>query len=494
MSNPSTPETRNLYRVAMGIVIALTLLRIVVLILGRLELYPDEGQYWWWARTPDWGYFSKPPMIAWIMWVTTGLFGDGEWAIRLASPLLHGATALLLYAIGRRLYDVRTAFWSAVVYVTLPGVTFSSDLVSTDVPLLFFWALTLLAFLRALDDRSWRWVVLCGVGLGAGLLSKYAMLYFVLGAVAAALLVPKVRALVFSARGAVILAIALVLFSPNVIWNATHGFPTVEHTEANADWDHAHYKLMNILTFLGGQVIVFGPFAMAVLLWLLWRLWRGPVRDERALILAAFVVPPLALITAQAFIAEANANWAATAYIAATPWVVNEMLRLWRARPLSASLAFNLISMLALWVIMIDPPIADRIGVGNAFKRMEGWHELGQAIVEESHRAPYSAIVLANRSVMAELIYYARDRSIPLRMWDKDTHDDNHFEMTMRLAPGPERDLLAISPEEDDLVLPSFRSVTPIRTIVIPVGGHHQRIIALYDVRSYRGPQPHVTH
>ncbi len=157
------------YRTALIIVAAITLVRLIVIVVSPLQLYPDEAQYWWWAQTPDWGYFSKPPMIAWIVWLTTTLFGDQEWAIRLAAPLLHGATALLVYAIAQRTFDARTGFWSAIAYVTLPGISYSSGLISTDVPLLFFWALALYAFLRQRQNRkqgpagagrssaAWRW-------------------------------------------------------------------------------------------------------------------------------------------------------------------------------------------------------------------------------------------------------------------------------------------------------------------------------------------------
>ena len=99
-------DARGWFRLAALIVGVVTLIRVAVLIATPLQLYPDEAQYWWWAQTPDWGYFSKPPLIAWIMWLTTRL-SDAEWAIRLASPLLHAATALIMFGVGRRLRHAR---------------------------------------------------------------------------------------------------------------------------------------------------------------------------------------------------------------------------------------------------------------------------------------------------------------------------------------------------------------------------------------------------
>src|SRR3954471_8128877 len=105
-------DHRALFGRALIAISAITLVRLAVLIVTPLQLYPDEAQYWWWAQTPDWGYFSKPPLIAWIVWLTTRL-SDAEWAIRLASPLLHAGTAVMVFGIGRTVYDARVGFWSA---------------------------------------------------------------------------------------------------------------------------------------------------------------------------------------------------------------------------------------------------------------------------------------------------------------------------------------------------------------------------------------------
>src|SRR6476660_4150248 len=103
---PISRDERWLFWLAVLIVGAITLVRLVVLLVTPLQLYPDEAQYWWWAQSPDWGYFSKPPLIAWIIWLSTR-FSDAEWAIRFASPLLHATTALLIFGIGRLAYDAR---------------------------------------------------------------------------------------------------------------------------------------------------------------------------------------------------------------------------------------------------------------------------------------------------------------------------------------------------------------------------------------------------
>ena len=483
-------EDRRLWHIALAVIAALTALRIVVLFLSPLDLYPDEAQYWWWSQNPAFGYFSKPPMIAWIIWLTTAIFGDNEWAIRLGSPLLHGLTALFVFGIARRLIDdARTGLWSALAYLTTPGVSYSSGIISTDVPLLFFWAAALYGLVRALDDRRWRWVLLMGVAFGLGLEAKYAMFYFLLCAGVAAIVSPAVRRVVLSGRGLAVLVIGLMLLLPNVLWNAAHHFPTVAHTESNADWSHARYSIVGLAEFIGGQFGVFGPLLMVGLLIGLWRLGRGPDRDEGAAILAAFCVPPLVLIIVQSFISEANANWAATAYVAATPLAVWALIGLWRSRLLWASFAFDGLVLVVLALIWMSPSFANAIGQGNAFKRMEGWEQLGNAVADRASQGRYPVIAAANRSIMAELLYYAAPRTALVRMWDKDRHDDDHFQMTLRLTAPAHRTLIVLAPDEAAPVLRTFDSSTLVDTVTIPIGGRHLRVTQLYDARDYRGPQ-----
>src|SRR3569833_1598434 len=157
----------------------LTAIRIAGLHASSVDLYMDKTQYWAWSRELAFGYFSKPPLLAWIIAATDPFCGSGEACVRVAYPLLHFATALIVYAIAKELYDERTAAWSAFAYSLAPGVVFSARIVSTDVPLLLCWAVALLAYVKLLPGPSWRWSITLGVALGLGMLAKYAMIYFV---------------------------------------------------------------------------------------------------------------------------------------------------------------------------------------------------------------------------------------------------------------------------------------------------------------------------
>ena len=171
------------WRMALWITVALTAVRLAAIFITPLELYPDEAQYWLWSRTLDFGYFSKPPMVAWAIWATT-LGSDAEPFVRLSAPLFQAATALGVFVLARRLYGSEVALAACALYHLMPGVQLSSAVVATDAPLLaaLTWALATYVYLPQTEGRR-RWVAAgCAGGLlGLAFLSKYAAIYALIG-------------------------------------------------------------------------------------------------------------------------------------------------------------------------------------------------------------------------------------------------------------------------------------------------------------------------
>jgi hypothetical protein len=472
--------------VAAAVIAAVTIARVIVLIYSPLELHPDEAQYWWWSQVPDWGYFSKPPLTAWIIRVATMLFGDREWAVRVASPLLHGLAALVIAAIGRRVFDSRTGLIAALAYVTAPGVSYSAWLMSTDVPLLLCWSVALYAFLRSMDELGWRWTILCGAALGLGLLAKYAMLYFLLGLGIVAFLIGRKHRSVFARRAALIMIIAVLVAAPNLWWNAAHGFPTVIHMRHNAGWSHLRFSPAGLLKFMLGQFGVFGPLLMAGFLASVFRIAQNRERSEGELILAVFSLPPLILMLAQAFLVSSNANWAAPAYVGASPLAVRELMR-WGRGHVVASFAIDGVAMVLLWAALIRPELADSVGLGDAFKREEGWRALAREVRNAAEGGGYDAVAVDNRSVIAELMYYAQPLGPFLRALRNDPVPHDHFQLTIPLLPSETRVLVVTNPHMAPATLALFDSKTRVRAIAIAVGGHGKRLTELYDATGFHG-------
>src|SRR3954452_15962527 len=213
------PRIKPSFALAVAILATLTVLRLIGLKLSTVDLFFDEAQYWAWSREPAFGYFSKPPLLAWTIALAERVCGGSEACIRAPAPLFYFGTSLLVYATARTLYDSRTAFYAALTIALATGTAFSARIISTDVPLLFFWALALLAYVKLLKGGDLRWGAVLGVALGFGLLAKYAMIYFLLGVAIATFIDRDARTLMRSPSLWLALPIALIIIAPNILWN-----------------------------------------------------------------------------------------------------------------------------------------------------------------------------------------------------------------------------------------------------------------------------------
>ena len=116
------------------------------------------------------------------------------------------------------------------------------------------------------ERRRFGLAVGLGLALGLGFLAKYAMVYFLLGVAACAGVVPRARARLSADRLALLLAAALaaILITPNIMWNAAHEFQTLSHTAANANWSADLFHPGELGEFLLGHLGVAGLAALAL--------------------------------------------------------------------------------------------------------------------------------------------------------------------------------------------------------------------------------------
>lgn len=471
-----------------AIVGAVTALRVAGLLITPVELHGDEAQYWAWSRELAWGYYSKPPLIAWVIAATTALFGEAEWAVRLAAPLAHGACALVLGALAREMYGARAALWAGLLYLIMPAVWLSSGVMSTDALLLPLTATSIYALWMLRQTRALKWGIMLGVAAGLGFLAKYAMIYFVAGAGLLALIDKPTRGALLRLGGLVAVLTAAAIAAPNILWNAGHDFATVSHTAANANWGGSLFNFAELGDFLAAQLGVFGPISFGLLIAAL-ICWRGlePEARRRRLFLAAFVLPPLLIVTVQAFISRAHGNWAAAAYPAACVLVAGWLERgpFLRRGFGVAALATHAVAGAVFVAAVLSPGLADAMGLANAFKRARGWEQTArevQAVYEAGWNGEdYVAVAADNRLLFYELGYYLREAPPPLRMWLRYAHADNHAELDAPLAPPVEGPVLVINERvrERTRIFADFAEMETAARLSIPLGGDRVRALEL---------------
>ncbi|MEM9704871.1 MAG: glycosyltransferase family 39 protein [Pseudomonadota bacterium] len=520
------------------ITMLLTGVRIGALFFSDINLGPDETQYWYWAQTPAFGYFSKPPLIAWAIAATTALFGDAPWAVRLISPIAQSVAAVFIFATGCRLFDEKTGFWSGAIWLTLPGVFLSSMLITTDALLLACWTAAIYFTTRLMQAGALRpqtklgsgtfdrqqsalkvWALAAGLGcaLGFAFLAKYAAIYFPL-CLGLAFVFARARLPLGALFAAAI--VALFLIAPNLVWNANNGFQTVSHTAANANWGGSLFHPAALGDFIIGQFGVFGPIGFALFIFGAVQTIRtgGAPMDQTTVMgapeksaeekfankkyaeegasasfpkpfnayifLLCFSAPPIIIISVQSFISRAHANWAAVAYPAAAILVAGLAVRAASQKWLKASIGLHFAVGVSAIIAVSNFGLVDKAGFSNAIKRVRGWEAQGEAIIKASEG--YDIILGDDREVLGGLLYYARGANTEFRAWDSNDLIDHHYEAFMALDPYTKGRILYVTTfENGDPLINRFRVIDPQGVIVADLKRGRERRLHLFDVRDF---------
>jgi membrane-associated phospholipid phosphatase len=319
----SKPYTTLLY----GSLLTLTIFRIFYVLHGPLDLGPDEAHYWEWSRHLDLSYYSKGPMIAYLIALGTALFGNTVFGVRSLAIVLSVMSSLLLYKLVFEMYrDEAAAVGSALLYQIIPLFTAFSVIFSIDSPFLFFWILSLFLFHRVISaetadaghqrsghDTTVQWVLL-GISLGLGLLSKYTMAFFHLGMLLFLLMSDR-RYLLRTFKPYAATLISLIVFSPVIIWNAMHDWVTLRHTAGQAHIAEGfNFSIQSLGEFLGSQAGIVTPVIFILIFYTLHMLYRSE-KGYKSIFLGAFSVPVIAFFTLKSIQGKVEANWAMTGYI-----------------------------------------------------------------------------------------------------------------------------------------------------------------------------------
>lgn len=472
-----------------AVVGVLAVYRLLVIWGTGLPLFYDQAYYYYWSLQPDWGYYSKPPMVAWVIHLTTTLWGASESAINAGAVILYSLTALVVYAIGRALYDERTAVWSGIAFACMPLVGFNALFISTDAPLLFFWALTLWLFIGAIRTGGWHWWLATGAAAGLGMLSKYTMGVLAVGLLGYLLVDRAQRHWLADRRLWVGIMVAALLLAPNLWWNAEHDFISFRHTAEISQLDRQLFHPARLAEFLGAQFLVFGPVFMGYFVWLAGR--REGYRSDADRLMLFPALAMLGVISLQALLSRAFPNWAAPAFVSATVFVTAALVRRQRMRLFFAAILINLALLSVLYHYHF---IARGLGIELArqqtpYYRVLGWRELGAAVSKAIAPYPEAWLLSDSRRYLAYLSYYTVPRRMQVAWWGPDGGvPNNHYAMAADISHVPADEFIFVSDEPlDAAVLGAFsrhlylgeRQVQPLRDLSITVH--------LYHLQGFRG-------
>ncbi len=377
------------------------------------DLFSEEAQYWLWSRHIDWAYYSKPPLIAYVNYLTTNLFGVSALTIRLGAILCGlGASYQLFRLVVEQIRSHRVGLIAIVFLNVSPFFVTASLFFTTDSLLIFCWAGALRYLLRFTQTTERRnlWYVTGFVILG--MLAKPTMLLF--GVVVVAISYGDVRTKLAMCFGLA----AGVGSLPLLIWNSQHEWVTFRHLFQLAGGKSTTLihpdALSYLLEYTGGQLANGSVFILIAFVlvrpWQFHALNTFPVR--------VLWLTPLVLLAGFGLLSlhtRVEVNWPAAGLLSwpvVAAYGIN--LRV-RANKLTYTMSWPVVPSLVVVLILLHPTWLDTIAgqpiipvAADPMHQLAGWDDAGRAVGRFVASLPAKQVVLVSDSyhVASELAFY----------------------------------------------------------------------------------------
>lgn len=362
---------------------------------GAIGLSPDEAQYWTWSQELDWGYYSKPPGIAWQIGLTTALLGNTTLGVRGGALVMGILLSLAVFGIARTAQlEKKTAVWAGIITAVSPLGIYLSFAATTDGAAILFLTLA-------------TWVVIRGPNyLQAGLCILVGALFKWTAFVFWPVVLPFLFFFKEMRKWSVIGGIALSLLAliPSIYWNLHHDWATFKHVGAAV----GESKRGNFIDFLGAQIGLISPIYFGLLI-----ASYMHVKGRRLWLAASF--PALVLVyLALAFFKKMQPNWAAYLYppgFALIAWVACEKLKRGKAWLYAGTAFATLVAIILFtipWVQSTDRlPIPYKL---NPFRQSVGWEKLPDVLTQAGYNPEAHFLFSDKYQNVSLLSFYAPQR------------------------------------------------------------------------------------
>ncbi len=410
--------------------------RFTVIARGVYPLSSEEAQYWEWSRRLDWSYYSKPPLIAYLIRLFTEVLGTSAFAVRAVAVTCSVAGMIVTWFFVKDMFrSDRMAFFSILVLSVMPLFAAGAVITTTDAPMMLFWAaLCYTVWVAVSRDRPALWY-LAGVFFGLGLLSKYAMIYLLPCLAVFFILSPEHRHHLRRKEIWLGGVIGLALFTPVIYWNWREGWVTFRHVAAHADAEGGlGINPAWVLEYIGSQAGLVTPLIFGAMLWFTWSVLRRDkwAADPRAKYLIALGAPVFLMLLVQSFRGRVYGNWAAPAYYTwaiLVVWQTDLLLERVRGRTprrwLYAGITAGLAMPAAFTALLYDRDVfraiqdsAESLGLRIPAQmdpgyQLLGWDEMGEWVTRALWTMPNpdkTFLMTERYHVAAEMAFYVHGR------------------------------------------------------------------------------------
>lgn len=383
-----------------------------------MGLMPQDAYYSYYSDSLALSYFDHPPMVAYMIKFFVIFFGKSALSLHLADFIVTSLTLTFLYLFLREILNKVQLKRAVILIVTAPVITILSINTTPDVPLLFFWSLSLLLSYKAIKSGEWYWWVLAGLTCGLTFDSKYTGIFLPAGLFLFLLISKEHRKYLLSYKFILFALAVIVAVSPVIIWNIQNNFISLKYQSADRAAGLSSFKFDPTLFpgFLGSQLLLALPaFLIATYISgfiVVKKFFRQEKIEEHILFAASFALPMLFSFTAISFIYWVKINWIMPVFLSATvlaaTYLKNNKIIRWQT-------LFSIIVHIGLIIELIWVPIP--VKSDDTWK---GWEELASKVNTLQEENPNSFFFSDNSyKISAVLNFYSKEHIYAGNVIDK---------------------------------------------------------------------------
>ena len=477
------------------------LLLILVATLARigfgwaLGLGVDESYMVTAGRSLQLGYFDHPPAAWWLAWGAAHLTGsEAPLVVRLPFIALFALSTWLMYRLGEAIADERAGLWAAVLLNLSPvfGVT-TGSWVLPDGPLDCALLGTGLSLVRALDRGAPRWWLATGLCAGLALFAKYSAILTIAGGLVFLLSSRRHRHWLVRPEPWLAALLALLVFSPVLLWNATHGWASITFQGERAVGAHLH-PFAPIVTLAGEALFVLPWIWLPMMAVFIASIRRGPT-EWRSWLICCLAAPPIvafALVSAWSG-QRVLFHWAAPGYLMLFPLLGDAVARR-VGQPVVRRLLVGTAALVVAGVAVVATqvrldwlhPVIAAIARRNPTIEAIDWTSLRDELAARNLLRPGVIVGVPNWRDAGK-IGYALGPDVTVLCLNRDSRQ---FGFAQPIADYAGRDVLVLAPEHAERLSGElaalFDVLEPLPPVSIRLGGR-----VLQDVAVVRGKRLH---
>lgn len=358
---------------AVGIILLIRLL-----LTQQMGLMPQDAYYYFYGQHLDFSYFDHPPIIAYFLRGFSEFFGSSEAVIKMTDFALTAGSLFLFYLLTAKFLPKQKAIRTTVFFFTTLLVSVLSLNSTPDVPLIFFWTLSVLLIYKAVFEGKLLFCLLAGLGIGLAFCSKYTALFLLPGLGTFLLLAKRYRHLLWSKGIFLLLIGTLIGAAPVLIWNYQHEWISFlfQSSERAGQIMELKLKPLDFLGNIGTQMLLLLPPLFLALYYAFFRVIKAPILqrtlpDDHTLFLLCFSLPVIIFFSGVSLFYWVKLNWMMPAYMTG----IILAGRYLRPSHLSYQLGFAIILHLLIYIEVIYYPVVVR-----SDDTWVGWTDLAREV------------------------------------------------------------------------------------------------------------------